>query len=158
VFTILQGRIRATGLANAWNIDKTPVDLNSYQIVVGISIATDRVLHLPDESPIIPAILDTGLNQNFSIHQYHLEEVANLPKQTLAHHRTKRNQSNAGHKYDVCYASLWLHRYPFERIDKDRPPHRWRWPIFLAESAEVIVYTYNDNQRAKHIVNNDVFP
>jgi len=158
VFTILRGRIRSTALSGAWCIDTTPIDLKASQIVVGISIAIDIVLELPDESPIIPAVLDTGLNHNFSIHQYHLEEGAKLPKQTLAHHRTKRDQINAGHQYDVCYASLWLHRYPFELIDRIDLPRPWNQPVFLGKASEMIVYQYKDNQRAKHIVSNDVFP
>jgi len=153
VITILRGKIRSRALSGAWEVRETPVDFHAQQIVVGVSIAIDTVIRFHDDLPIIPAILDIGLNQSFSIHQYHLEESAGIPKQTLAHF--KLNQTYFNQEYDICNASLWLHRLPFQRNNNGPPP---RSPVFLGQSSTVIVYKYHKHQLAKHIINNYVYP
>jgi hypothetical protein len=153
VITILRGKIRSRALGGAWEVRGTPVDFHAQQIVVGVSIAIDSVLTFDDDLPILPAILDTGLNQSFSIHQYHLEESAGIPKQTLAHFIS--DQKYLTHEYDICSASLWLHRMPFERNNNGSPTPP---PLFLGKSNHTIVYKYKKHQLAKHITDNAVFP
>jgi hypothetical protein len=112
VITILKGQIRKEKLSGGWHVRSLPVDLYPRQIVVGISISNDNEDDFRDELPIIPAILDTGFNKSFSIHQYYLEQAAHIPKAWLAHNNNAESSETSylGHPYDTCHASLWLHR------------------------------------------------
>jgi hypothetical protein len=140
-------------LRGAWRVGSTHITVKSRQIVVGISIAIDSDNEFRPDRPIIPAILDTGFNQTFAIHQYHLEESAGIPKPALAY--SGATKTYLGHDYDRCFASIWLHRAPFQARQATQTSLR---PVLLSRSKEIIVYKYNKMQQAKNIGENDVYP
>src|SRR5947209_6294505 len=59
------------------------VDVLAHQIIVWVSISTTATLQLDEDSPRIPAILDTGNTFGFSIAEEHLVRWCGLNSQLL---------------------------------------------------------------------------
>src|SRR5438105_1945713 len=58
-----------------------PLRIKPYQIIIQVSISNLRTWDA--RTPIVPALLDTGLNHNFSIQEDHLARWAGLHAQAL---------------------------------------------------------------------------
>jgi hypothetical protein len=134
-----------------------PLDLKSRQIVVGISISDDSEPYFREDLPIIPAILDTGFNKTFSIHQFFLEQSAHIAKDYLAVDNPADGSETTyqDHPYDTCYATLWLHRSPFAPNATRTPARR---PLRLGKSNRIFVFKYKQNQNHRNVNIDDIYP
>jgi hypothetical protein len=101
--------------------DGTTVPILPMQIVLSVSIAPNDVLTLPSQTPIFPAVLDTGFNRAFLLQEQHLMAWAGLRREQL----TQVGIIHAYGKPSPLYAAnVWLHpNKPGERaIALNRKP------------------------------------
>lgn len=82
------------------------VPIKPYQIIVWVSLTARKVLELPPHVPRFPAILDTGHNHNFSIHERHIVDWARLSREQLPRRgRTTVDEE----KISLHAAIVWIH-------------------------------------------------
>jgi hypothetical protein len=79
--------------------------LKPYQTIVSISISDVPIWDA--RTPIIPALLDTGNNHNFSIQEHHLLMWAGIHPETLPSLGAMRE---AGRTPSLRFAIVWVHR------------------------------------------------
>jgi hypothetical protein len=82
-----------------------PLKLKPYQIIIQVSISNVRTWDA--RTPMNPALLDTGLNHNFSIQDLHLTRWAGLHSQALSLLGTTRE---GGRTLSLRRAHVWIHR------------------------------------------------
>jgi hypothetical protein len=104
-------------------------DVKPYQIVLLVSIADRRVDVLPDGAPRFPAILDTGNNHNFAMHQAHLERWAPMILPVAG--RVEIGTSTI----PLLAANVWIHPNRPGTIDPTGQP-----PLRLELQRGIIVY------------------
>src|SRR5438045_208112 len=94
-----------------------------YQIIVWVSVTARTVPSLSPSALRLPAILDTGHSHNFSIHERHLAEWAQMPPQLLPQRGIITVAKQAISLYS---AAVWIHpnRPGFRDDFADRPAHR----------------------------------
>ncbi len=129
--TIIRGSIFGdSGLS----VPSGRLDLRPPKILVGLSLSllSERDA-LPAGAVILPAILDTGFNRTFEIDEWHLVHWAGLRTEHLS--PVAKDKIHDGRKYELCRATLWLHRTPYEgpRTRRTSPP------VLLARSLQVRV-------------------
>jgi hypothetical protein len=123
---ILQGRYLA--------VPSGQVDLRPPKIIIGLSLTLPSERYsLPSEAVTLPTLLDTGFNRILEIDEWHLVHWAGLRKESLA--TIAKDRISDGRKYDLCEATLWLHRTPYEG---PRMP-RGRAPLMLDSATQVRV-------------------
>jgi hypothetical protein len=87
------------------NIHGAQLKLRPYQIIIRVSVSPFR--EWDPRSPIIPALVDTGLNHHFSIQQQHLSRWAGVHPESL---ERLGNMREGGRTADLRRAYLWIHR------------------------------------------------
>src|SRR5262245_19056671 len=94
------------------NVPGGRLRMRPYQIIISISISDGPTWDA--RSPIIPALLDTGNNYNFSIQESHLSQWAGIDPRFLSRRGTIREgqRSPALH-----HANVWIHRNQVGRRD-----------------------------------------
>lgn len=80
--------------------------VRAYQIVVWVSINIERILEWDQRLPLVPAILDTGNNHNFSIGRSQLLRWAGIQPELLEPRGTLRER---GERVALHAATLWMH-------------------------------------------------
>jgi hypothetical protein len=110
------------------------IDLRPPKIIVGVSLTLlGERGSLPPGVVTLPAILDTGFNRTFEIDEGHLVRWAGIHKEHLE--TIARDKVHDDRKYDLCKATLWLHRVPFEGPLAPRAIP----PMLLARSTQIRV-------------------
>jgi hypothetical protein len=79
--------------------------LRPYQIIIQVSVSPFR--EFDARSPIIPTLIDTGLNHHFSIQERHLRRWAGIHPESLS---KQGNMREGGRSADLRRAYLWIHR------------------------------------------------
>jgi hypothetical protein len=102
------------------------IRIKPYQIIVWVSVTTRSVLELPGHAPRIPAILDTGHSDNFSIRREHLSRWAQLDEAALPQLRRIRDR---GRLVPVHAANLWIHRNVPGKRDEYSRHTPWLLPL-----------------------------
>jgi hypothetical protein len=110
------------------------IDLRPPKIIVGLSLTllAERD-SLPPGVVTLPAILDTGFNRTCEIDEWHLVRWAGLHKEHLE--TVAKDKVHDGRRYDLCKATLWLHRDPFRGPQAPRT----RPPMLLSRSTQIRV-------------------
>jgi hypothetical protein len=104
-----------------------------FQVIVQVSLSDTPVWD--PRIPVIPALLDTGHNHNFSIRERHLIRWAGLHLQTLPLLGTMRESDRVA---SLRFANLWIHRnQPGSRNLKGSAPY------LLALKEGIAVYPDN---------------
>jgi hypothetical protein len=88
------------------SVTSTPdgvAEVKPYQIIVTVSLAPRGLMELPAGSPRFPAILDTGMNHNFSIRREHFERWARLELRQRGKARIR------GDEVPLLAGSVWIH-------------------------------------------------
>lgn len=82
---------------------------------VTITVGDPRRRHLHDlasehgaPTVVFPALVDTGCNESFLIHQWHLERWVRLPVQSFL--AATKPPRLFGHRCPIIRADIWLHR------------------------------------------------
>ena len=110
------------------DVHRRPVNLRPNQIIIKVSV-------LPDEdwdprAPILPAILDTGNNLNFSTQATHLIRWAGTHPQSL---RACGRVREGARSPLLHAATVWIHRNVPGRGDlRNEPPFRLQLPEGIA--------------------------
>jgi hypothetical protein len=88
-----------------WNVPTPDGEeaVKPYQIIVFVSVTAKDLRELPQETPRIPAVLDTGHNHNFAIRRAQLERWVHL-----ALPRTGQIEVG-GSIVPLFAANLWIH-------------------------------------------------
>jgi hypothetical protein len=77
------------------------------QLPIWVSVTPPEVIVLPNATPVLPALLDTGFNDSFLIQESQLERWANLDLLAL-------RQTDVMHVYGstipVVAANVWIYR------------------------------------------------
>lgn len=109
------------------------VRIKPYQIIIWVSIGPPNVLQWHRKTPVLPAILDTGNNHNFSINERHLVRWAGVHPESLRLIAATREH---GQRIPLRGADLWLHpnRYGKRERQSEAEPYR----LTLAEG--IVVY------------------
>jgi hypothetical protein len=102
------------------------IRIKPYQIIVWVSVTTRAVVELPPNTPRIPAILDTGHSDNFSIQDQHLTRWAGLEVTALPQVRRLRDRSR---NIPVHAANLWIHRNVPGKRDEFTNEAPWLLPL-----------------------------
>lgn len=102
--TILK-RLPITTEPSLVGVHRQPLKLRAYQIVIQVSLSPFR--EFDSRAPVIPALIDTGLNHHFSIQERHLKFWAGIHPESLEKHGTMRE---SGRSADLRRAYLWVHR------------------------------------------------
>src|SRR5271166_6791818 len=102
-------------------LERLPV--KPYQIIVWVSVTARNVVDLPRHAPRIPAILDTGHNHHFSIHERQLADWALLQRNLLPPRGTIKVE---GATVPLHRATVWLHpnQPGFRDRFADQPAYR----------------------------------
>jgi hypothetical protein len=79
--------------------------LRPYQIVIQVSISPFR--EWDSRTPIIPALIDTGLNHHFSIQGHHLSRWAGIHPESLS---SLGEMREGGRTAGLRRAYVWIHR------------------------------------------------
>ncbi len=93
----------------------------SYQIIVWVSITPVEQFELPSGARRFPAILDTGLNDNFAIAPVHLRAWAGIHWKSLPEEGAERFYGNI--RVPTRRAYLWLHPNQYGWRDWIDPLH-----------------------------------
>jgi hypothetical protein len=104
--------------------------IRPFQIVVQISVSD--ALTWSDSAPRIPALLDTGLNHNFSIQEIQLRRWAGIHPGALPAMGTVRDGERTP---SLRFANVWIHR---NRPGK--PDLRGGRPYLLALDEGIAIY------------------
>jgi len=107
-----------------------PLKTRPFQIIVQVSLSDTPVWD--PRTPIIPALLDTGNNHNFSIQGRQLIRWAGLQPQSLPVLGTMRE---GGRAPCLRFANVWVHRNRSGRNDLGG-----REPFLLALKEGIAVY------------------
>lgn len=105
--------------------------VRAYQIIVWVSIAPAEVLKLDPSALRFPAVLDIGLNHNFSLQYDHVFQCSGLPAAAFV----ERGRISTGSQFlPLISANVWLHRNrPGERDAlAKRPPFCLELPEGIA--------------------------
>jgi len=111
------------------------VRVKPHQIVVWVSVTVADLLEWDPKTPALPAILDTGNNFTFTIHQSRLIRWAGIrPELLRVLGRIKHNE----HRIPRYEADLWLHPNVAGTRDRrpDRKPFRLELPQGIAIHAD----------------------
>jgi hypothetical protein len=109
------------------------VRIRADQIVLWLSLTRKRV-DSPDPAAIpFPAILDTGFNYTFAIHDDHLIRWSGLRVESLGRYGTVRDR---GERIPLCAANLWC--YPNLRGTQDRSEQKE--PLQMSAFTGIAVY------------------
>ena len=101
------------------DVSAEPLRLKPYQIVVQVSISNLRTWDA--RVPIIPALLDTGLNHNFSIQERQMMRWSGLHAEALSLFGSIRE---GGRTVSRRRAHVWVHRNQSGKRDlSDRDPY-----------------------------------
>lgn len=125
-------------------LDRLPVDdkhhrvdirgesvlIRPFQIVVEVSISD--ALTWDPRTPILPALLDTGNNHNFSIQDDQLSRWAGIHSQGLTFLGTIRERART---LSLRRAHIWIHRNQSGNRDRRKGP-----PFLLALEEGIAVY------------------
>jgi len=87
------------------NVHGELLRIRSFQIIVQVSISDVSTWNT--RTPSIPALLDTGLNHNFSIQERHLTRWAGIHSQSLPLKGVVRDGQRAP---SLRFANVWIHR------------------------------------------------
>jgi hypothetical protein len=87
------------------NVHGEPLRLRPFQIIIQVSISPFRPWD--SRAPIIPALLDSGNNHNFSIQEHQLARWAGIHPEALPFLREIRE---TGRTPSLRYARIWIHR------------------------------------------------
>ncbi len=112
------------------DIHRERLRIKPFQIVVQLSISGPW--KWDPAAPIIPALLDTGNNHNFSIQEDHLIRWAGVNPQSLPLLGTMRE---GGRSPSLRFADAWIHRNQPGRHDL-----RGGKPFLLAMSEGIAIY------------------
>jgi hypothetical protein len=100
------------------NVSGGRLRLKPFQIIVSVSISDVPMWNA--RTPVIPALLDTGNNHNFSIQAPHLLKWAGIHPKALASMGAIRE---AGRTPSLHFANVWIHRnQPSKRELKAEEP------------------------------------
>ena len=102
------------------------VRIKPYQIILWVSISPRSVLELPAHAPRLPAILDTGHSDYFSIAEQQLSRWARLAVTALPQVRRVRDR---GRTIPVHAANLWIHRNVPGKRDEFSTATPWLLPL-----------------------------
>jgi hypothetical protein len=92
--------------------------LRPYQIIIQVSVSPFR--DWDSRAPIIPALIDTGLNHHFSMQEQHLSRWAGIHPESLS---KQGKMWEGGRTADLRRAYLWIHRNePGRRDLRDAEP------------------------------------
>ena len=109
------------------------IRVRANQIILWVSLTIQRVKAPNPTAAPFPAILDTGHNHSFSIHERHLLDWAGLRPEDLGVLRPIRDR---GQRVMLRPANIWVHANVPHHRDRlaDRPP------CLVAASQGVAVY------------------
>jgi hypothetical protein len=107
-----------------------PLRIRPFQIIIQLSISGPW--EWDAGAPIIPALLDTGNNHNFSIQEHHLTRWAGVHPQTLPLLGAMRE---GGRSPSLRFANAWIHRNHPGRRDL-----RAGEPFLLALREGIAIY------------------
>jgi hypothetical protein len=82
------------------------VRIRANQIILWVTLNQQRVRAVDPLATPFPAILDTGYNHTFSIHERHLTEWAGLQPESLVSLGTIRDR---GQRIPLRAVSVWVH-------------------------------------------------
>src|SRR5580698_6726344 len=119
----LVNRMPFTDEAGELQVRGERVRLRANQIILWVTLNRNRERSAPPSASPFPAILDTGHNFTFSIHERHLNDWAGLRKEDL--NVMSAAIRDRGQKIHLWGANIWVHaneRGSRERI-ADQPPH-----------------------------------
>jgi hypothetical protein len=94
-------------------VQNEAVAIKPFQIIVWISISTEKFKEWDPRTPKFPALLDIGNNHNFAVSEEHLVKWVGIQPASLRRLRAIREK---GKPVPLHAATLWLHtdRDPFE--------------------------------------------
>jgi len=98
-------RLPVDDLHHLLNIHGESLRIRPFQIIVEVSISD--ALRWDPHTPILPALLDTGNNHNFSIQDHQLSRWAGIQTQGLAFLGIIREGERAP---SLRRAHIWIHR------------------------------------------------
>ncbi len=116
------------------------IRVKANQIILWLSLGLPRIDVPAPLAPPFPAILDTGHNYTFSIHERHLHQWAGLQPEMLNALTTIRDR---GRRVLLRAANIWVH--PNERGSRDRIAEGL--PQFIKSNRGIAVYPGNDFPR-----------
>jgi len=80
----------------------------SRQIVLWVSVSPFGPRSAAQQLPVFPAVLDTGFNDSFLIHESHLRDLARLDQASMT--MLSGRLVAGGRRFPIYAANLWLHR------------------------------------------------
>jgi hypothetical protein len=107
-----------------------PLRIRPFQIIVQLSIS--GIWEWDAGAPIIPAVLDTGNNHNFSIQEHHLIRWAGVHPHSLPFLGALRE---GGRAPVLRFANVWIHRN-----DSGARHLRGGEPFLLAVKEGIAIY------------------
>jgi hypothetical protein len=116
------------------------VRIRANQIILWVTLSLQRVKAANLLATPFPAILDTGHNHTFSIHERHLTEWAGLRPDLLIALGTSRDR---GQRILLRAANIWIH--PNERGSRERLAERS--PHLIEAKKGIAVYPGDDFPR-----------
>ena len=144
--TILRSPFPAVRAAHELVVHGTRIaNINPPKLVVGVSLTTTSELQFPENTPIFPAVIDTGLNRTFEIHETHLNRWSGFVDALLddiVENNYVLDSDRLSRSYKLTKACIWLHRRPYHEI-QTRP---FKKPFLLSKSQSVYLIR-NDNGR-----------
>jgi hypothetical protein len=116
------------------------VRVRSHQIIIWVTLSRKEVEEPNPSAVPFPAILDTGHNYSFSIHERHLTDWAGLRPDML---RASRPIRERGQRLFLRLANIWVHTNAPGHRDRlaERPPH------LVSASQGIAVYPGGDFPR-----------
>lgn len=108
------------------------IPIHAYQIILWASLTTRDILELPPQAPRFPVVLDTGHGHNFSIHERHLTNWAQLSLGRLP----QRGETKVNDQPVPLYRTkLWL--LPNEPGKRDAISDQPPLPLELPEGIAI---------------------
>lgn len=121
-------RLPIAGEHSLSDIQGRSVKLRPYQIIVRVTILPDS--EWDPRAPILPAILDTGNNLNFSLQQAQLLRWAGIDPRSL---RACGKVREGERSLSLHAATVWIHRNVPGRLDlRTGQPFRLQLPEGIA--------------------------
>jgi hypothetical protein len=112
------------------NLPGVPIRLKPFQIGMHVSILDEPEWN--SLAPIIPALLDTGNNHNFSIQEHHLTRWAGIHPDALRFLGVIRDRE---YSPSLRFAKIWIHRNRAGTRDLSKVE-----PFLLRLDAGIAVY------------------
>lgn len=117
----------------AWlSIEGARIKVPSYAIVLWVRIGERRLASPDEKAPIIPALLDTGFNDNFAIREEQLRDWAGVDPRLFVKLRTQEHERGI---IDRRVANVWL--YP--NVPTTMDPGKGR-PLLLELDDGIFVF------------------